>query len=66
MLTYSHAILKIESTEKIESIALFNAHGNLVGNVEDSSFTVEQLHNGIYFIAIKTISGIAHRKFRIQ
>lgn len=49
--------LHIESTFPIESVLIFDARGNCVGQFNDSDLSVANLSNGIYFLSVKTSEG---------
>ncbi len=57
------ANLTIKTTEIINGISIYNATGQLVQSEIKNTFSVENLPAGIYFLEVKTESGISTARF---
>ncbi len=51
------ATLTIKTTEKFESVSIYNLTGSLIQTESKNNFSVEQLSTGVYVLKIKTASG---------
>lgn len=55
--------IKIESTDKIKLIAIYDLQGSLVDTTESDLYSVNHLETGVYIVIVKTENGIAQSKF---
>jgi hypothetical protein len=55
--------LTIQTTEKIETVLIYNTSGTLVQTEIKNNFSVENLPTGIYFLKIQTANGIGTSRF---
>ncbi len=55
--------LTIQTTEKIETVLIYNTSGTLVQSEIKNNFSVENLPAGIYFLKIQTANGIGTSRF---
>jgi Secretion system C-terminal sorting domain/Ig-like domain CHU_C associated len=59
----SSAYITIKTEEAIQSVFIFNAQGALMKTETQSTFLVEHLSKGIYFLQIKTERGVSVSRF---
>jgi ELWxxDGT repeat protein len=55
--------ITVKSDEKIETILVFSASGQLIQTENKNTFSVESLPAGIYFLKIQTEAGISTSRF---
>ena len=59
----SSSILNVQSNLTINQIKIFNLLGELVQSEKQSTFSIEQLPDGIYVLQIQTESGLSNQRF---
>lgn len=57
------SIIKVDTEEKLVSLAIFDITGSLVQQELTNSFSIENLESGIYTINIVTSKGVAYSRF---
>lgn len=59
----TESTLTIASEQMISNISIFNVSGTLVQTEITSSFSVERLQAGVYFVNVKTSEGVSQMRF---
>lgn len=57
------SILTIETTAEIQSIQIFDVSGALIQSETDTTFSVDALMKGVYFIHVNTSEGFVTKRF---
>ena len=59
----THSTLTVESSYNINEIGIVSISGELIKVVQEGTFSVEELENGIYVLRIRTAEGIVNKRF---